>query len=61
MICARGQVRKFFYDAMGRITGFVGAEDSVSYTYDDNGNVLTVSDKNGTIKREYDALNRVTK
>ena len=46
---------------MGRITGFVGAEDSVSYTYDDNGNVLTVSDKNGVIKREYDALNRIIK
>jgi len=58
---ARGQVRKYFYDALGRITGFVGAEDSVSYTYDDNGNVLTVSEKNGVIKREYDALNRVTK
>ena len=58
---ARGQVRKFFYDAMGRITGFVGAEDSVSYAYDDNGNVLTVSDKNGVIKREYDALNRIIK
>ena len=58
---ARGQVRKFFYDAMGRITGFVGTEDSVSYTYDANGNVLTVTDSNGTIKRDYDALNRVTK
>ena len=58
---ARGQVRKYFHDAMGRITGFVGAEDSVGYTYDANGNVLTVTDKNGTITREYDALNRVTK
>lgn len=58
---ARGQIRKYFYDAMGRITGFVGEEDTVSYTYDDNGNVLTVSDKNGLIKREYDALNRIIK
>ena len=58
---ARGQIRKFFYDAKGRITGYVGEEDSVSYVYDANGNVVTVSDKNGTVKREYDALNRVTK
>lgn len=58
---ARGQVRKYFHDAMGRITGYVGAEDSISYTYDANGNVLTVTDQNGTICREYDALNRVTK
>lgn len=39
----------------------MGVEDSVSYTYDANGNVLTVTDNNGTITREYDALNRVTK
>ena len=58
---ARGQERKFFYDAMGRITGCITPEDSVSYTYDQNGNVLTVTDKNGVIYREYDALNRVTK
>ena len=32
---ARGQKRKYFYDAMGRITGYVGEEDSVSYTYED--------------------------
>ncbi len=40
-----------------------GAEpdDSVSYTYDKNGNVLTVTDANGTITRFYDKLNRVTK
>ena len=61
LINARGQIRKYFYDAKGRITGFVGEEDSVSYVYDANGNVVTVSDKNGTVKREYDALNRVTK
>lgn len=58
---ARGQKRKYFYDACGRVSGFVGVEDSVSYTYDANGNVLTVTDSNGTVKREYDALNRITK
>ena len=58
---ARGQNTRYFYDACGRITGFVSAEDSVSYTYDANGNVLTATDSNGTIRREYDSLNRVTR
>ncbi len=58
---ARGNKRRFFYDAAGRISGCVSREDSVSYVCDANGNVVTVSDKNGTVKREYDALNRVTK
>ena len=58
---ARGQERCYSVDALGRITGYVGAEDSVSYTHDKNGNVLTVTDKNGTVSREFDALNRVTK
>lgn len=61
LVNARGQKRKYYYDAAGRMTGYVGEEDSVSYTYDENGNVLTVTDKNGTVSREYDALNRITK
>jgi RHS repeat-associated protein len=36
-------------------------DGTVSYTYDGNGNVLTVTDANGTITREYDPLNRITK
>ena len=57
---ARGQNRKIFYDAMGRITGYTSPEGAVSYTYDANSNVLTVIDSHGTITRTYDALNRVT-
>lgn len=57
---ARGQVRQFFYDAMGRMTGCTSPEGTVSYTYDANGNVLTVTDSHGTITRTFDALNRVT-
>ena len=56
---ARGDKRKFFYDAAGRITGYESKEERVSYTYDKNNNLLTVTDSNGTIEREFDALNRV--
>ena len=58
---ARGQIINYSHDTLGRITGYTSIEDSVSFTYDANGNVLTVTDKNGTVTREYDALNRVTK
>ncbi len=57
---ARGQVRQFFYDAKGRITGFTSPEGTASYTYDANDNILTVTDSTGTTTRTYDALNRVT-
>ena len=58
---AKGQVRTYTYDAIGRITGYTSVDGSASYTYDNNGNVLTATDQNGTVTREYDALNRVTR
>lgn len=57
----------YTYDAAGRIlsesidTNPYGKTEIISYTYDANGNVLTVSDTSGTVTREYDALNRVSK
>ncbi|KJS02036.1 MAG: hypothetical protein VR68_03985, partial [Peptococcaceae bacterium BRH_c4a] len=57
----RGQKAEFRYDAAGRITSADYPEETVSYTYDGNGNLLTVKDNNGTITREYDVLNRVKK
>lgn len=56
---ARGGLKQIFYDAIGRITGYISPEGTVSYTYDANGNVLTVTDSHGTITRTFDALNRV--
>ena len=58
---ARGQVKTYVNDVMGRVSGIVSTQDTVSYTYDDNGNVKTVTDSNGTITRDYDALNRVSR
>ena len=42
---ARGQIRQISHDAMGRITSYTCPKGIVSYTYDANGNVLTVSEK----------------
>ena len=58
---ARNQTRTYTYDLLGRVTGYTSVEGSASYTYGNNGNVLTATDQNGTVTREYDALNRVTK
>ena len=58
---ARGQVRNYSYDILGRIIGWTGSGNTATYSYDDNGNILTATDNQGTVTREYDELNRVTK
>ena len=60
-----GNETSYTYDAAGKLVEvkvfFSGnLESSHAITYDENGNVLTVTDKNGVITRTYDALNRVT-
>lgn len=64
---ARNQQRRFEYDAADRITKVSDVDGVISYTYDANDNILTVTETSpsglelNTTRREYDALNRVTK
>ncbi len=51
--------RKIVYDLAGRIASYENSDDSVSITYDENGNIKTVADKTGISYRQYDALNRL--
>ncbi|MBQ8924136.1 MAG: glycohydrolase toxin TNT-related protein [Lachnospiraceae bacterium] len=61
----RGEETVYEYDKLGRITSLTDELGTISYTYDGNGNILTVSEtgKDGntnTITRTYDSMNRVT-
>ncbi len=55
----RNQSKSFEYDSIGRIKSSTAPEGITEYTYDANGNVLTVKNELGTITRTFDALNRV--
>lgn len=58
---SRNGVTTFYtYDIHQRLINQVTSNISISYTYDKNGNQLTVSDSTGTTVRTYDELNRVT-
>lgn len=54
-----GLVTKYVYDIHGRKTSENVGSINIGYTYDNNGNQLTISDATGTTVRTYDALNRV--
>ncbi|HCF49433.1 MAG TPA: hypothetical protein DER60_04075, partial [Syntrophomonas sp.] len=56
----RDQNRTWQYDDAGRPISMTDPDGTITYTYDGNGNLLTVTDTQGTITRQYDALNRVT-
>jgi len=56
------QTRSFTYSSLSRLTSAVNPESgTTSYTYDNNGNLLTKTDGRGVVKTfdPYDTLNRV--
>ncbi len=62
---ARGQNTDYTYDALGRIISFTDEAGSVKYFYDNNGNILSVTEQlpdgtTRTITRTYDCMNRVS-
>jgi RHS repeat-associated protein len=58
----RGTTLTYSYDAVGRLAGvsFSDATPSVTYTYNNNGQVLTRVDVNGTTTYGYDQMGRLT-
>ncbi len=61
---AKGQKTRYTYDAIGRIKTKSDESGTIRYSYDANGNILKVEEKQGlstkTIVRTFDAMNRVT-
>lgn len=51
----------YIYDVFGRVRSEIAGEIQISYTYDNNGNVISMSDETGTTTRAYDSLNRVVR
>jgi len=56
-----GVVSTYGYDIHGRLTNDNVIGNIVNYTYDNNGNLLTMTDNTGTTTRTYDELGRVLK
>lgn len=54
-----GIISQYVYDIHSRLITEIVGDDEVSYTYDYNGNQLTMTDSTGTTTRTYDSLNRV--
>gem|GEM_PF-925064 len=55
-----GQTTAYTYDVHGREISEVTGNLSLTYSYDHNGNQLTITDETGTTTRTYDERNRAT-
>jgi len=55
----KGQIITYTHDALDRVTRKAKPDDTVDYTYDAEGNPLTVRDADSNLTFVYDALNRV--
>ncbi|MGB7605591.1 MAG: RHS repeat-associated core domain-containing protein [Lutisporaceae bacterium] len=56
----KGIVTTYIYDIHGRLMSRNTGSQTISYTYDNNSNQLTMTDSTGTTTRTYDELNRTT-
>jgi RHS repeat-associated protein len=56
---ARGMTISYTYDAIDRLIRKTRPEDIVSYTYDTQGNLLTLADGDSSLTFAYDALDRL--
>ncbi len=54
-----GIVTSYTYDTHGRLISKAVGEITIEYTYDKNGNQLTITDQTGKTIRTFDQLNRV--
>lgn len=54
-----GNTTTYVYDVHGRLISQSVGSITITYTYDNNGNQLMMTDNTGTTTRTYDALNRV--
>lgn len=56
---ANGQIANYNYDNSGRLQTISYSSHSVTLGHDDNGNIISVSDRIGTMSFDYDGLNRM--
>ncbi len=54
-------IKRFTYDAAGRMTGTTVNSDSTTYAYNAGGQLTSATDSQGTVTREYDAAGRLTR